>query len=192
MRDLDSLLAELTSGDDKRAEQAALALGHLGQSAAEALGSIIDNQNSDIRWWAVRTLSEIQGGDITALLIKALKDPDHSVQHCAALAMRSRPDANAISSLIPLLSSEDRLLAHLVADALIAVGKSATPALLEVLDGDHQPARLEAVRALALIADYASVSDLFKLLDSDSAILEYWANKGLQKMGIGMTFFEPS
>jgi HEAT repeat protein len=192
MPDLDILLAELTCGDDERAEEAAIAIGLQGRSAGEALTNLLENHDPDVRWWVVRALAEIRGGIVTALLIRSLNDSDQSVRHCAALAMRNRPDSAATSALIPLLSSQDRMLAHLARDALIAIGKDATPALLEVLEGKHQPARLEAVRALALIGDYAAVSDLFKLLGSESAVMEYWANEGLQNMGIGMSFFEPS
>jgi HEAT repeat protein len=51
--------------------------------------------------------------------------------------------------------------------------------------------RLEAVRALAYIGDKRSIPQLFQALDEDSAMLEYWANEGLQKMGIGMMFYKP-
>lgn len=192
MPELDSLFAELTCGDDIRADAAAIAIGRQGEPAVQSLGRLFKSRDADERWWAVRALGAIQEGDTTALLVEALYDPDQSVRHCAALAMRKRPDVTAISALIPLLSDEDRMLAHFSTDALIAIGKDGTPALLDVLNGKHLPARLEAVRALAMIADYASVSDLFNLLDSGSALLEYWANEGLQKMGIGMSFFEPS
>jgi hypothetical protein len=30
------------------------------------------------------------------------------------------------------------------------------------------------------------------LLDSDSAVLEHWASEGLEKMGVGMSFFSPT
>ena len=106
--------------------------------------------------------------------------------------MRNRPDSDVIPILTQFLGDEHSLLSRLAVDALIAIGKDATPALLEILEYSDNIARLASVQALAKIGDYASVSSLFLQLDSNSAIMDYWANEGLKKMGIGMSFFEPT
>jgi HEAT repeat protein len=93
--------------------------------------------------------------------------------------------------LIALLSSDDRLLALLVADALVAVGKEAVPALLQVMQEGSSAARLEASRALALIGEPSSIPALFEALDDRSALVSYWAEEGLSRMGVGMAFFKP-
>ncbi|MFC1923374.1 HEAT repeat domain-containing protein, partial [Chloroflexota bacterium] len=111
--------------------------------------------------------------------------------HCAALALRYQADPDAIPTLIHRLSLPDRLMARLAADALIATGDESVPALLEVMENKSQPARLEAARALGEIGDPRAIPALFKALDDDSAILEHWAGEGLEKMGIGMVFFNP-
>lgn len=191
MSGLEQLLAELISGDDQRAEAAAKDIHKYGRAAITRLGDLLGHDDPDHRWWAVRALAEFQAENITPFLITALQDEDQGIRHCSLLAMRNHPDSSAISHLIPHLADPDRLLAHLAADALIAIGKDSVPQLLEVLVGGDRSAQVEATRALAMIADYAAVSALFKLLDSDSALLEYWANEGLTKMGIGMSFFEP-
>ena len=51
--------------------------------------------------------------------------------------------------------------------------------------------RLEAARALSEIGDTRAIPVLFKALEEGSVVLEYWASEGLEKMGVGMTFFEP-
>jgi HEAT repeat protein len=56
--------------------------------------------------------------------------------------------------------------------------------------GEHV-ARLEAVRALAKIGDERAIPALFDALDNDSALIEYWASEGLEKMGVGMVFYKP-
>jgi HEAT repeat protein len=50
---------------------------------------------------------------------------------------------------------------------------------------------MEAMRALALIGDQRSIPLLFEALDSDSMLMEYWANEGLERMGVGMIFYKP-
>ena len=79
----------------------------------------------------------------------------------------------------------------LAADALATIGGPAVPDLLEVAQNGGQGARLEAIRALATIGDQRSLPLLFSLLDGESALMEYWANEGLERMGVGMAFFKP-
>jgi HEAT repeat protein len=136
-------------------------------------------------------MAEIHDPHTPALLLQALHDPEPDVRHCAALALRKQPAPEAVADLAACLPSADRLLAHLAADALIAAGKAAVPALLEVMQTGPQAARLEAVRALAGIGDTSTVPALFAALDEESALMEYWAGEGLERMGVGMAFFKP-
>jgi len=191
MREIPTLINELTSGDDTRAETAVYALKDHGQAAVTALAQLSISNDPDARWWALRALAEITDVDITDYLIAGLEDADITVQQCAALALRQHPDGYAIPELVALLDHEDRLLARLCADALITLGEKATQSLISVLEHGKQSARLEAVRALATIGDKNAISALFKVSEEDSQILQYWAGKGLDKMGIGMAFFRP-
>ncbi len=191
MQTIQTLVTELTSGDDTRAETAVHALKAHGQAAVAALNVITTSDNADIRWWALRALAEIPDVDIGDYLIAGLEDTDIAVQQCAALGLRHRPDEYAIPELVALLDHEDRLLTRLCADALIALGEKATQPLISVLEHGSQAARLEAVRALASIGDRNAISALFKVSEEDSQILQYWAGVGLDKMGIGMSFFKP-
>jgi HEAT repeat protein len=186
-----SLLNQLTSGDDQRAEAAALALADLGAEILPSLQSLLHNPDPETRWWATRALAELDTPQVPPLLIKSLQDKDITVRQCAALALSFRPHDTAVAYLIAVLNDPDRLLAHLAADALVATGAAAVLALLEVMQTGPQTARLEAVRALALIGDTRAIPTLFTALDEGSALIEYWADEGLQRMGVGMTFFKP-
>lgn len=187
---MDTLLHALTSGDDQRAEQAVHALARLGEYAVPALDQLSEDEHPDNRWWAVRALAELPGDEAGRAIRQRLTDSNPHVQYCAAVALRQRPDPQAIPALIDLLASPDSLLAHLASNALAAIGKDATHALLEVLKNGGRAERLAAARALSEIKDYDSISALFAALDEDSALLEYWANEGLERMGIGMAFFQ--
>lgn len=185
------LLNQLTSGDDQRAEAAALALADFGVKILPSLQGLLHSPDPEVRWWATRALAELDTPQVAPLLIKSLQDGDKTVRQCAALALSYRPHDTAITYLIAVLNDPDRLLAHLAADALVASGAAAVPALLKVMQSDLQAARLEAVRTLALIGDTRAIPALFTALDEGSALIEYWANEGLQRMGVGMTFFKP-
>lgn len=185
------LVAEFTCGSDQRAELAALQLSAAGSQNLIILNELLEDQNPEVRWWATRSLADIRTMETIPLLLISLNDSDPGVQQCAALALRGQPDPAAIPQLSRALDAEDRLLSRLAGDALIAIGEDAVPALIAVMDGDSQSARLEAVRALAAIGDTRAIPVLIKVLDQDSAVMEHWAEQGLEKMGVGTAFFEP-
>jgi HEAT repeat protein len=186
------LLSDLLSGDDECAEAAVKQLAAYGEAAVEALHPWLSAPKADQRWWAARALAEIPSPETTPLLISALQDEDPSVRQCAALSLSQHPDEHSVVALIQALSDPDSLVGRLAANSLVKIGADAVPALLERMNDGASLARLEAARALALIGDQRSIPALFNALDSDSALLEYWANEGLERMGVGMTFFKPS
>ncbi|MEX1143364.1 MAG: HEAT repeat domain-containing protein [Anaerolineales bacterium] len=190
MPEIGAVLAELLSGDPARAEPAALALPELGDTALAELRQLLAKGDSDARWWATRALAGFPSDEAGELLVIGLADPDSSVRHCAALALSHRPHLAAITPLLGLLSSQDSLLARLAGNALVAAGGEAVSALLEATRHESTQAKTEAARALALIGDTRAVPALFKLLESESALLEHWASAGLAKMGVGMSFFQ--
>lgn len=188
---IDLLLNELLSGEDERAEAAARQLAELGKEALPYLRAWLSAAEVEKRWWATRTLAQMHDPQVLPLLLEALGDEEPSVRQCAALALRHHPDPQAIPALIAALEGEDRLLARLAGDALVAIGEAAVEPLLQVLERGQGRARLEAMRALALLQDPRAAPALFAALEGDSALLEYWANEGLERLGIGMTFFKP-
>lgn len=185
------LVAEFTCDSDSRAELAALQLSAAGPESLGILSELLEDQNPEVRWWAARSLADIRSTGAVPLLLIALQDSDPGVQQCSALALRCQPDSRAIPQLVALLGAEDRLLSRLAGDALIAIGEDAVPALIAVMDDGSQPSKLEAVRALALIGDTHAIPILIRALDQDSAVMEHWAEQGLEKMGVGIVFFEP-
>jgi HEAT repeat protein len=185
------LVEDLTSGDDIRSELAARSISELGSAALPDLEDLLANPDPDHRWWAVRALAELEHPRVPALLLIALNDPEPAVRQCAALALRQRPSPEAVHDLVRALGDEDRLLAHLAGDALAAIGSPAVESLIQVVEEGPHLARLEAARALARIGDTRSIPVLFNTFDQDSALVEYWANEALEKMGVGMSFFKP-
>jgi HEAT repeat protein len=188
--DLD-LLDQLSCGEDERAEQALSHIAGWGREAVDALHQRLADPNVDVRWWAVRALAEIDDQRIPGLLVEALSDSDQSVRWCAGLALRIHPSELAIPALIGLLSDEDALTRRLAGDALVAIGKPAVTDLLDAVNAAQHIERLEAMRALAKIGDERAIPILFEALDDSSALIEYWASEGLEKMGVGMVFYRP-
>lgn len=191
MAALSDLLHQLVNGSESESDSAARAIAALELEAIAPLAGLLHDPNPETRWWAVRSLSEIPLPEATAHLRNALQDPDESVQHCALLGLRQHPAPENIAVLCDVLRSANPMSAHLAADALIAIGAPAVPPLLETLKTGEAAIRIQAARALAKIGDTRSIAGLFDLYEDDSALLEYWAEQGLEKMGVGMQFFIP-
>lgn len=187
----EQLLADLTSGNDARAAAAVPALTVHGESALKGLRKLLAAPLADHRWWAVRALSAFPSQAARSALTAALEDPDVGVRQCAALALRSHPGTEAIPRLIDCMDDDDRLLARLAGDALAAIGEAAIPALSAATQKAPPRVRIEAARALATMGQPDAIAPLFKLIDDPSTMVRHWAEEGLERLSVGMAFFQP-
>jgi HEAT repeat protein len=188
--DLDQLLADLTSGDETRAENAVTGLVELGELALPALRGLLGSADADQRWWALCTLAQSPLVR-TEWLLPLLDDPAPEVRQAAALGLCNLPDEVAIRPLVEALSDEDVLVSDLARTALVIIGKPAVPALMGVSKGALQRARINALRALAEIGDYAAIPSFMAALEDDSAMLGHWAEEGLDRLGLNMIYLKP-
>jgi len=187
---LDESIAALISRDDARAESVVPQLAALGNEALAALKPLLDSSDEDARWWAVRTLAQMNPAPLT-LIRAALKDDSADVRQCAALGLAHHPHPDSIPALIAALDDKDGMVVTLVANALSAIGSEAVPSIIAALKAERLSTRIEAARALAGIKDYRSIPALMKALEEDSAVMQYWATQGLDKLGLGMVYLKP-
>lgn len=191
MGEIESLIADLTCGDDQIAESALTRLAHMGEVELDPLLQLLHSTDPDHRWWAVRSLSYFKGSMVGEKLALALSDPDPSVRQCAALSLRFSPSPLAIPDLIHALGDQDRLLARLAGDALTAIGEEAMAALAETLESSNPASRGEAARALARIGIPAVIPILYAAAEDPSSIVQYWVEEGFERLGVGMVYFKP-
>ncbi len=188
-------LRALDEKNDEQAEAAAVKFAALpAERAGEVLqefAGLLTSPEVDTRWWATRAIAALSSSQVPGHLIRILGDKDASVRQCAVLGLINHPDAQSILALVASLADGDGLVARLASDALVKIGEAAVLPLLEVLGNGAWSARLEAVRALANIGDQRSIPALYAILDEDSALMEYWAIEGLERMGVGMMLFSP-
>lgn len=190
MLPLEDLLAALTSGDDDRAEAAVQPLTQLGQSALPALQRLARAEDPDQRWWALRCLAQFSAPPL-APFTHALEDAQAEIRQCAALGLAHHPHPTALPALSRALQDPDSLVASLAANALIAIGAEAIPALTDALERGRPTARLEAARALGAIRDPRAIPALMRALTQDSALMAYRAEQGLDNLGQGMIYLKP-
>lgn len=187
---MQDLLYALTSGDDARAEESIPALVELGAKAIPALLDLTRATDVDSRWWAVRALAafpEVQPEG----LIPLLRDSSPEVRSAAALALCNHPHESAVGELIHTLADEDSLTAGLAGNALALIGAPSVPSLLEVMENSPAGVKILALRALAEIRDHRAIPLMMKCLSDDSALLRYWAQEGLTRLGLDMVYVKP-
>ncbi len=192
------LLADLTSGDDVRAENVISAIADLGTAVIPSLLELTHAASVDSRWWAVRALAaspHIRTEDLLPLL----NDSAPEVRAVTALALCNHPDEKAVSALIHTLADEDSLTAGLAGNALVKIGKTSVPDLLNVMNASVETGRNEAplkirilaLRALAEICDHRAIPVMMKSMSEKSTLLQYWALEGLERLGLNMVYIKP-
>ena len=187
---MQELLAELTSGDDTRAEKSIPAIVDLGLAAIPTLLELTRAEEVDSRWWAVRALAA-SPHTRTEDLIPLLSDSASEVRAAAALALCNHPDESAIPALINTLSDEDSLTAGLAGNALVKIGSPSVQSLLTVMSEAPTGIRIIVLRALSEIRDHRAIPVMMKSLSEESAVLQYWAQEGLQRLGLDMVYGKP-
>jgi HEAT repeat protein len=187
---LQDLLNDLTSGNEARAEEAVPSLIGLGEEAIPALLDLTRSAGADHRWWALRVLAQSPQAQ-AGWLIPFLSDPAREVRQCAALGLAIKPDEEAVQPLTQALSDQDAMVSSLAVNALVKIGKSAVPALIEVVKSGVQSARIHALRALAEIRDHRAIPIMMKVMEEDSVLLQHWAKEGLDRLGLDMVYIKP-
>jgi HEAT repeat protein len=187
---LQSLLNDLTSGDEGRAEDAVPLLIELGEDAIPALLDLTHSSNVDSRWWALRTLAQSPHCRTEWLVPFLSNDSSPEIRQCAALGLAVRPDESATQPLVQALSDEDGMVANLAANALVKIGNAAVPSLIETVNSSSQSARIHALRALAEIKDNRAIPIMMKVMEEDSVLLQHWAKEGLERLGLDMVYIK--
>lgn len=188
---MQELLNDLTSGDEERAENAVTALIGLGEKTIPALRDLTQSPDVDSRWWALRTLAQSPHCQTEWLIPFLSNDPTPEVRQCAALGLAGRPDESATQPLVRALSDEDGMVNSLAVNALVKIGSAAVPSLIEVVEKGKQSARIHALRALAEIKDHRAIPIMMKVMGEDSALLQHWAQEGLERLGLDMVYIKP-
>lgn len=187
---MQGLFEELASGDDIRAENSIPAITDLGMAAMPALLDLTRDKEADTRWWAVRALAASLHTR-TEDLLPLLNDSAAEVRAAAVLAICAHPHECAVNALVKSLADPESLVAGLAGNALVKIGTASVPSLLEVMKEAPTGIRIMALRALSEISDHRAIPVMMKSLGEESALLQYWATEGLQRLGLDMVYMKP-
>lgn len=188
---LKDLLEAVAAGDERRAEEAALTLHEMGDAATRTLRDLAKDPDPDRRWWALRALAAVGTDTAITLLIRALEDVDPDVRACAVMGLSQLRPEEAIGPMAARLSDPSAYVGRLTADGLAQFGQPAVKALIRVLEEGESAARAGAARALSAIQPEQAIPALYKALDDPSALVTYYAEEALERMGVGIMLFRP-
>jgi HEAT repeat protein len=190
LQELANVLAD-SAMDDGQRENAASGLALLGDGAIVPLRQLLGTGDADQRWWSARTLAAIDSPTSVTLLIETLSDCDPDVRACAALSLGTLAAAEAVSPLVDCMADENIYVGRIAGNALIQIGKPAIPALIEALDSKSPATRGGAARALVAVPSHDAIPALISALSDESAIVTYYAQEALERLGVGMMFVKP-
>jgi HEAT repeat protein len=190
MPTLQDLLDDLVSGDEVRAEATVPALIAMEAEAIPALLDLTRSEDVDSRWWALRVLASLPHCQ-TEWLVPFLNDPAPEIRQCAALGLAIKPDESAVQPLVDALRDGDSMVGSLAVNALVKIGGAAVSSLIEAVKSGAQSQRIHALRALAEIRDHRAIPVLMQVMQEDSALLQHWAQEGLERLGLDMVYIKP-
>lgn len=184
------MLQDLTAGDEARSESAVSPLIEAGEAAVPALLDLTRSADVDTRWWALRVLASSPHVR-TEWLVPFLNDPAPEVRQCAALGLAGKPDESAVEPLVRALTDADSMVCSLAANALVKTGSPAVPPLIDAVKNGPQSQRIHALRALAELRDHRAIPVMMNVMQEDSALLQHWAQEGLERLGLDMVYIKP-
>ncbi len=178
---LSSLIKLFADNSWKIRSRAAMAITKMGKQAVEALKIAVDDEDSNIRFWAITCLGHLRDRNNTNILLSRLQDSDTGVRVAALRALREIGDPNIASKLFEALSQPSEQVRDLVYEILKDFGTHSIPYLMDSLSNEFWMGRNLAAQALTDMGTEA-VSPLVSALQSDDKERRFWSIKILGKM----------
>ncbi len=178
---LSDLIKLFSDNSWKIRSRAAMAITKMGRQAVEALKNAVDDEDSNIRFWAITCLGHLRDRNNTNLLISRLQDSDTGVRVAALRALREIGDPNIAPKLFEALSQPSEQVRDLVYEILKDFGTHSIPYLMDSLSNEFWMGRTLAAQALTDMGSDA-VSPLVSALQSDDKERRFWSIKILGKM----------
>jgi len=146
--DIVSALAEILKNE--KSMGASNALSEIGKPAIPALIALLENENQDVRYYAVQSLSQKGNIEAVPFLIKTMKDKSSKVRHRCANALGQIEDERAVPVLSEALANDRNVYVRIAAaSSLESIGNSpAISALVWTLKDKKRKIRLAASKVL--------------------------------------------
>jgi HEAT repeat protein len=177
-----ALLIRLFADDSwKIRSRAASSITKMGKTAVVALTTALEDENPNIRFWAVTCIGHLRDKNHTQLILSRLNDKNSGVRIAALRALRELGDPNIASALFEALSQPSDQVRDLIYEILKDFGTHSIPYLMDSLANEYWVGRSLAAQALTDMGTEA-VAPLVKVLEGQDKERRFWAIKVLGKM----------
>jgi HEAT repeat protein len=164
--------------EDFGAEEAVKALGWIEDvSAVPAVISVLKVGNSYSRQEAAEALGKLGDASAVPVLIEALNDKYFHVRSNSVVSLGQIGDVSAVPTLIDILRGNE--LRGEAKRALERIGKSATPALIDLLQDEEKEMRYDAALILGAIGSTSAIPTLTYVLKNEEIL---W-NSAIEALG---------
>ena len=164
-------------------QQAAIALGQMGDSAVGLLLEMAGSSTPTTREAAIEALGSTSSTRALERVIEALSDSNPNVRSAAVRALGESSSERAVPHLIALLRDESSALRGQAAASLGRLGSVAMPSLISALKDGKPSVRQLAAAALGDIGSKDAVGPLIDLVTTDQSGARPEAIEALGKIG---------
>ncbi len=196
-------------------QSASKILGKLASTSLKKVMELIPENEEDVDYWMVQTLSHI-GGEATQYLVRVFKHPNQKIKLAAIRAAQNIDDPRMVVSLLHLLEDQtwpvrkaafDSLekICHLNTDAIVnaleqaseeakfwivkLLSNNPSPEMVarfaEIVDNSSMETKLEAIKAMAMIETPEAHKLLVSYLAHKSWIVRKTAADAIWTQGLG-------
>lgn len=181
---IDLLIGELGSDRWTIRQDAAASLLRVGRSAVPRLKDAFDHGNRDIRFWTVKVMSQMLGGQAIDAFLKLLRSPADDLRYYAVTALGEIDDPVAINAVITAFSDNSWLVRSQAADILEKRGEQVVDPLIHVFqESADADTRYWALKTLTRILGGDAIDRLMGSLRDDESDLKFHFIASLQEVG---------
>lgn len=164
-------------------QQAALALGQMGEPAVDLLLEMASSSTPATREAAIEALGSTSSTRAVNRVIESLSDSNPNVRSAAVRALGESSSERAVPHLMALLRDDSSALRAQAAASLARLGQVALPSLISALKDSRPSIRQLAASALGDIGSKDAVAPLIDLLTTDQSGARPEAIEALGKIG---------
>lgn len=142
-------LIKALSGDNWHVRRgASYALGKLGATGLNKLMAMVPENEEDVDYWMVQTLSHM-GSEAVQYLVKVFKHPNQKIRIAAIRAAQNIKDPHMVVALLPLLDEQAWPVRKAAYDSLEAIYSCNEQAVADALENSSDEARFWIIKLLA-------------------------------------------
>ncbi len=161
---LPHLVKALTSDSWAVRRSASIILGKLGASSLNKLMEMIPENEEDVDYWMVQTLSNM-GGEAVQYLVRVFRHPNQKIRIAAIRAAQNVNDPRMVSSLLHQLEEQSWPIRKAAYDSLERIYTANHQAVVEALDNSSEEAKFWIIKLLAQQANPELTAKFAKIVE---------------------------